>query len=369
MQLTYIHNAEIPSRGASTVQVMRMCAALARLGCDVELIVPHYDEGEPVSEEESLSFYGCTDRFSLHRIRPGKAGWFGFAWKASKRAAERGSELVFGRCVRSCAMSAWHGLRVMHESHGPMEAYSRSGRWAFHWLVRSPRFRKLVVINRALAKYYQAVFPGLSSEPLVATSGTDPVEGATPKAATPANGRLRIGYVGSLFPGKGMELIAEIAKRSNHDFVVIGGDDSLVAEWRARTDDRVTFLGFVPNREVGSQIEQFDIALAPYGMEVSGGGTNFNLAAWMSPLKLFEYMAYARAIIASDLPAIREVVTDGVEVMLCSPQDPDAWASTIETLAHDASLREGLGQRALDAFLQGFTWEIRARKILRAAGF
>ena len=368
MRLTYIHNAEIPSRGASTVQVMRMCSALVRLGCDVELIVPHYGEQEPLSGEESLSFYGCTDRFSLHRIRLGKGRWFGFARTASKRAADRKSEIVFGRCVRSCAASAWRGLRVMHESHGPMEAYARSGRWAFRWLARSPHFLKLVVINQALAKYYQAVFPALSSEPLVAPSGTDPVEGAKPLVAAPLKGKLRIGYVGSLFPGKGMELIAEIAKRTSHEFIVIGGDDALVDEWKTRTGDNVTFLGFLPNREVGAQIEQFNIALAPYGKEVSGGGTNFNLAAWMSPLKLFEYMAYARTIIASDLPAIREVVTDGVEVVLCDPQDPDEWARAIERLAQDQGLREGLGRRALDTFLQGYTWEKRARKILDAAG-
>lgn len=293
-------------------------------------------------------------------------GWFGFAWKASRRAADRESDLVFGRCVRSCAASAWREMPVMFETHGPLQAYSRSGRIAFRWLARSPRLQKLVVINQALVEYYQVAFPVLSAKLLIAPSGTDPVEGAKPKSATLPGHKLRIGYVGSLFPGKGMELIAKISKRSDHEFVVIGGDEVLIAKWKIKTEGKVTFMGFLPNRDVPAQIAQFDIALAPYGLDISGNGTNYNLAKWMSPLKLFEYMAQARTIIVSDLPAIREVVKDQIEAMLCDPQNADEWSRVIDTLADDFALRERLGRHALDSFLRKFTWEKRARSILQS---
>lgn len=365
MRLTYIHNAEIPSRGASTVQVMRMCSAFTRLGCDVELIVPHSGEGPALSAAESLAYYGCTDSFAIHRIALGKAAWIGFAWMAAKRAAARGSDLVYGRCVRSCLASGWRGLPVMHEAHGPMEAYSSSGRIAIRALARSSRLARLVVINQALAAYYARALPALARPPIVSPSGTDPVPGTRPRQG--ADGaRLRVGYVGSLFPGKGMEMIAEIAKQSDHELVVVGGDEGQIAHWKAQTGDRVTFLGFMPNSQVADEIARLDIALAPYGVSVTGAGTSFDLAKWMSPLKLFEYMAHARAIIASDLPAIREVVENGREAVLCPPDDPDAWARAIDDLAADAGKRQRLGQTALDALLCGFTWETRAANILSA---
>lgn len=369
MRLTYVHNSEIPGRGASTVQVMRMCAAFARLGCEVELIVPHHGDADPMSQADALSYYGCRDRFALHRLPLGRAGWFGFAHAASGRAKERMSDLVFGRCIRSCTAAAWRGMPVMHEAHGPMEAYSKSGRLAFRALARSPNLRRLVVINQALAGYYAETFPSLTNAPLVAASGTDPVKGAAPKTLSPEDSgtRLRIGYVGSLFPGKGMELISEIARLSDHDYVIVGGDDELIARWKAETSSNVTFRGFMPNREVAAEIAALDIALAPYGSRVSGAGTSFDLARWMSPLKLFEYMAHARAIIASDLPAIREVVTPGKDVMLCSPDDPAAWVAAIDALARDKALRASLGRAALQTFLREYTWEQRARKILEAA--
>ncbi|MCJ1960807.1 glycosyltransferase family 4 protein [Novosphingobium mangrovi (ex Hu et al. 2023)] len=364
-RLTYIHNAQIPSQGASTVQVMRMCAAFARQGWDVELVVPHQGETAPMLEEQALAYYGCEEPFAIHRITLGKARWFGFAWQAARRAAQRGSDLVFGRCIRSCYAAGLLGLAVMHEAHGPLEAYSRSGQFAFKRLVGLRSFKRLVVINEALASYYAEHFGKLRAPPLVATSGTDPIEGAAPGPAQD-RARLRVGYVGSLYPGKGMELIAQIAQRSEHDFIVVGGSEEQIATWKAQTGERVTFRGFLPNREVAAEIRQLDVALAPYGSSVTGANTSFDLARWMSPLKLFEYMAHARAIIATDMAAIREVVTNGREVLLCKADDVDGWVAAINALASDSDMRARLGQTALDSFLAQFTWEKRAAKILTA---
>ena len=53
-----------------------------------------------------------------------------------------------------------------------------------------------------------------------------------------------------------------------------------------------------------------------------GGGTN--LADWISPLKMFEYMAQGKAIVASDLPMLREVLRNGENALLCDSDDPAA---------------------------------------------
>jgi glycosyltransferase involved in cell wall biosynthesis len=79
-------------------------------------------------------------------------------------------------------------------------------------------------------------------------------------------------------------------------------------------------------------------------------------------LKLFEYMAAGRAIVASDLPAIREVLTDGVNGLLVAPGDADALAAAIRRLAADAPLRLRLGAAAgKDA--SSYTWGRRAERL------
>jgi glycosyltransferase involved in cell wall biosynthesis len=91
----------------------------------------------------------------------------------------------------------------------------------------------------------------------------------------------------------------------------------------------------------------------------SGGG---DIAEWASPMKVFEYLACGRAILASDLPVLREVLTEDNSV-LAPPEDAAAWNHALRSLAADAGRREALALRArADAGL--YSWEQRARRAL-----
>jgi glycosyltransferase involved in cell wall biosynthesis len=81
-----------------------------------------------------------------------------------------------------------------------------------------------------------------------------------------------------------------------------------------------------------------------------------------SPLKLFEYMAAGRAIVASDLPSIREVLNHDTNALLVAPGDPAALAAAIRRLATDAALRGRLGAAARSAVLD-YSWSRRAERL------
>jgi glycosyltransferase involved in cell wall biosynthesis len=81
-----------------------------------------------------------------------------------------------------------------------------------------------------------------------------------------------------------------------------------------------------------------------------------------SPLKLFEYMAARKAIVASDLPAIREVLTDELNGLLVAPGDADALADGIRRLAGDADLRERLAEAASHTVAE-YSWGRRAERL------
>jgi glycosyltransferase involved in cell wall biosynthesis len=99
---------------------------------------------------------------------------------------------------------------------------------------------------------------------------------------------------------------------------------------------------------------------------VHGGGDG--VERWMSPLKLFEYMSYAKPIIASDLPVLREVLEDGRTALLAAPDDPEPWVAALERLRDDAGLRQKLGAEALAHFEGNYTWTSRARRVIEAVG-
>ena len=84
----------------------------------------------------------------------------------------------------------------------------------------------------------------------------------------------------------------------------------------------------------------------------------------MSPLKMFEYMASGRPIIASDLPVLREVLEHERNAILVAPDDINGWVRSIQYLADDEKVRERLAHQASIDLKQSYTWEKRAQKVL-----
>ena len=105
-----------------------------------------------------------------------------------------------------------------------------------------------------------------------------------------------------------------------------------------------------------AHVAAYDIALQPA------------VVAYASPLKLFEYMAQARAIVAPASENIREVLTSGGDALLFALDDEAALFAALDRLVADASLREKLGKSARESLLrQGFTWAENAARVERIA--
>jgi glycosyltransferase involved in cell wall biosynthesis len=93
-----------------------------------------------------------------------------------------------------------------------------------------------------------------------------------------------------------------------------------------------------------------------------------HFANYASPLKLFEYMASGRALVASDLPSWADVLREGENALLVPPDDSAALAGAIVRLRADAGLRARLAAAAkADAYAK-YTWVGRTRMVINAAG-
>jgi glycosyltransferase involved in cell wall biosynthesis len=114
-------------------------------------------------------------------------------------------------------------------------------------------------------------------------------------------------------------------------------------------------LGAVAHADVPALLAEADIGLAPYASDAP---------IYFSPLKLFEYLAAGLAVVAADIPGVRDIVgTDGA--LLMPPGDADALADAVAALAADAEERSRLHAKAR-SLAELHTWEQRARRILLA---
>ncbi len=173
-----------------------------------------------------------------------------------------------------------------------------------------------------------------------------------------------LGFVGFVRSWHGLDaVIRAIATHAGSPPVrlVIVGDGPARAELEALTatlgvQDRVTFTGIAPPHDVPGLVAGFDIALQP------------KVVAYASPLKVFDYMAAARAIVAPDQPNIREILADGRTALLFDPVAPDAMWQAIQRLIGDPDLRQRLGaaaRRELDE--RDYTWRGNADRVVALA--
>jgi glycosyltransferase involved in cell wall biosynthesis len=107
-------------------------------------------------------------------------------------------------------------------------------------------------------------------------------------------------------------------------------------------------------------LDACDILVSPH-LPLAGGREFFG-----SPTKLFEYMAAGRAVIASRIGQMAEIIRDGENGLLVEPADARALSRAIELLAYDKDLRARLGQAARQTVCQRYTWLHNARRVFSA---
>jgi glycosyltransferase involved in cell wall biosynthesis len=170
---------------------------------------------------------------------------------------------------------------------------------------------------------------------------------------------------GHLYAGRGADLFLALAKEiPEAHFVWVGGKPDDVEVWTRRTSsDNVTFTGFIPNQDLPLYQSAADVLLMPYSRSIMGSSGTADSASVASPMKMFEYMAAGRAIVTADLPVIREVLNEKSAVF-CEPDDVGTWKVEIEKLLADEPRKYELGSQALQD-VQGYTWLVRAEKIVR----
>lgn len=383
----------LPARRANTIQVMKMAQAFSRLGHQALVMVPGEPPEASLQSWESLAdHYGLELKFPLEWLpaRP----WFrryDFAWRAVRRARAWGADLLYTRLPQAATLSSRMGLATILEVHDLPQG--KMGPLFFRGYLRGRGARRLVVISRALLEDLVRQHGASSAPPfaIVAPDGVDlqryvglpspeqaraaliAVEGA---ALTPFEERLSpgcfvAGYTGHLYPGRGGEMLLTIAARlPDVTFLLAGGEPQDVARLResARRGglNNVILTGFVPNARLPLYQAACDVLLMPYQRRVaaSSGG---DIARYLSPMKLFEYLACGRAILSSDLPVFREVLSEENAVLL-PPEDVEAWAGAIRQLRSNPERRSVLAARVREEAGR-YSWEARASRILEDISF
>ena len=353
--IIYVHNRPFPSPEANTGAVMQMCAALAAGGCAVRLV----SHGGDV-DVDPFAFYGVERGFELWRLPMREGPW---SYPALLHAALKDAPgaTVFTRIPQLAAYAALAGRRVLLEMHYPM-AVLRRGAAARAVLDRlHRRLAGVIVISDALQAELRAELPRFRGPFLTAPSGAADFKALTRDAPPPDHD---VGFVGSFLQGRGVDLVLSLAEQlPQARFLLVGGPVSGEVQAQAARLANVTLPGRVPAAEAPAAMARFRIGLAPYGRNIEIAGHPVNTVAWMSPMKIIEYLSAEKAIIASRFPAMEELVQDGVTALLPPPEDVRSWREALERLLADPAKTAALAARGRSAYEARLTWSARAAAI------
>lgn len=363
MRLIYLTNSIIPSRTANSIHSMKICQAFKKNGIDVTL---YGIKGNEFNTNEIFNYYDIKYPFDLilYRIPNIKGKLQIHSVLLFLRAIFIHRDVTIYSRSDSASFLISRIRKLIHESH--FLAQKNYNRWIEKKVIQSRNIKKIVSISQALKEDIVTKYLVSKNKILVLHDGADKNEG---RLEVTLNG-FNVGYAGNLYKGRGIELIIHLAK-NNRDikFHVIGGtDDDLNFWYNESTPENIKFHGFISPNKVPDFISAMDVLLMPYQQNDNKPLINHstvNTIKWMSPIKMFEYMAAGKAIIASDFPVIREVLKDRKNALLCNPAKYSKWNSALCELKKNETFRLSLGRNAKNDFESMYTWDKRAKAIIQ----
>lgn len=370
MKIYYIANARMPTEKAHGIQLAKMCEAFVAAGADLELVLPNRKNTEKSIEE----FYGLKHKIPVRKLsvidvyKLGRIGFLvgsasfmvaGFLYLLRKRIS--GEKMTLYTIDMDNFSYLWLPLLCTPffvELHNIKTRNFRN-----NFLLK--RARGVIAINNIIREKLIKYF-GLSPEKIIVhPNGIDlekyislPSRDEARKTLNlPLNRKIAL-YAGRFYDWKGLGVLSAASFKKSTLFYLVGGTkEELEKIISKKIPDGVICAG-------ACGYDQIPIWLAAADLLVIIGTKNNPYSYYhTSPMKLFEYMAARRPILAAKTPAIRQIVSDE-EASFYAPDDPGDLSSMIETVIADSNTAEVKVQKAHEK-MQKFSWDNRASDIIR----
>lgn len=369
MKILYAAYARLPTTKAHGIAIMRTCESFARVGNQVELFAM---QGEEQGERDPFAWYEIEKSFTVRtawvpnlvRRIPSAIPFYLqsalFFVQAVIRATVAPRDVVYTR-IAALSLLTVLGIPTIYECH---QVPRRTK--LFFALCR--RASGVVVISHALKRTFES--HGFAPDKLlVAPSGVDlsvfnilTSQDQARKELDLPEGQLVL-YTGSfttMGEDKGIhDILLALRRLPSVRFVAVGGRPGDIERYsteakQAEVATQALFVGTASQVTLALYQRAADILLMPFP-------DTRHYREHMSPIKMFEYMASGRPIIATRLPTIEEVLNTS-NALLVPPGDPDALANAIRQLLEDSDTREALAAQALKD-VAAYSWQERAKRV------
>ncbi|MGH7885214.1 MAG: glycosyltransferase family 4 protein [Thermodesulfobacteriota bacterium] len=371
LRVLYVGSPPLFEKGASSIHMMKMCQAMSNLGIQVELVLPgnfskkrlfDYYSVKPNFEVKTIRF---TDKFARQILH----GIFSSFYARSNR--KKYDFVMTRNIVFAYIATVYVGIPTIYDAHHP--PVNKSAVAMLKTFIQSKYFMGMSFNSNGLLKLYSkaGIVPQNS---VVAHNGVEIEKfdvGADKnelrKNLNIPRNSIIVTYSGNTYEGRGIEYIIQVARyMKDVEFLIVGGSEKDNHVYKLFVKQigitNIKFTGFVDHKKVADYLLASDILLMPYTRNVTiKGGTD--AYQFTSPIKLFEYMAAERPIIASSIPSVMEILKDGMNSVIIEPGNGEELAKTIRGLIKDKNIALFIAKNARRE-VSKYTWEKRVEKII-----
>ncbi|OGH64463.1 MAG: hypothetical protein A2821_03000 [Candidatus Magasanikbacteria bacterium RIFCSPHIGHO2_01_FULL_41_23] len=369
MKIIYCVTVRLPTEKAHGLQIMKTNAALVQSGAKVELVIP--DRTNPITVDPFV-FYGVEKTFSITKLkcpdlitnnRLGLVGYWLQSYlfvRAIRRHCDFKNIILY---TRDLPLAFWFtkiNAPLFYEIHSLPKNITFVHRRAWR------KARGIIVISDGLRA--ELIAAGMASEKIIVVRDSVDVaqfqnvpskNDCRDQLGIPLDQKVAV-YTGHLYGWKGADTLARAGKLlagENIHTYVVGGTDAEIVTFRAEFSSRfVHVIGRRDHNEMPRWLAAADVLVIPNSAKYKIG------AVYTSPLKLFEYMAAGRPIVATAVPALREVL--GENAIFAEADNPDSIAAAIQKTFDNYSVLENQAKKIAETVATKYSWERRGELII-----
>ena len=366
MKIIYVTNSLIPSNTANSINVVKMTSALKKY-FDFTILIGRSNK---LINTDKFKFYSVKPDFKIFLYKNYKLKFLNniifFIYYINKILKYK-PDILYLRNLKMCILLLFFFQKIfIIEMHNSLN--NRFDHFLFRNLILFKKKIIVICISNSLKIYYANNFKFLKNNTnlFYLHDGSDDLlnKNLDFKQKTNHNNNFNIGYFGSLYSGRGIELIIDISLRLPlYTFHIFGGSKNEILQYKSYKNKNLIFHGFVPPYQAEKLMLDMDCLIAPFQNKVSVFGNKGDTSKWMSPLKIFNYMASKKPIVASRIIVLKEVLKDKYNCIFCDPQDVDEWVRAINLIRKDINFRNAIANNAYYDFKNKYSWNLRAKNI------
>ena len=372
MKIIYIANVRIPTEKAHGIQIMKMCEAFAMSGLDVELVVPRRKNQ---IKENVWEYYSQKPNFKIEYLKivdfmqiviPKISFWLqsrSFLKAAIIFLKKEEADIIYSRDLSIIKHLDYKN--IFYEIHSLPRSFNRNDLEKIKGIITITKGLKDALVKKGIPE----------NKILVAPDGVDLDKFDIEITKEEAREKLNLSqdkkvvlYTGHLYKWKGTTALLKAAQNfqfpisnfQNILFVFVGGTEKDISNFKHQVLilklNNVLVIGHRPYQEVPIWLKAADVLVLPNSAQEQIS------KHWTSPMKMFEYMASKRPIVASELPSLREVLNEN-NAVLVEPDSPQSLVQGIKRILKNPDFSAKISLKSFRD-VQEYSWSNRAKKVI-----